>query len=150
MKSNFKSWRVPGSAMVSSYGNVNYSPADPRESKFKAYLKNIFNENSDYVIIDGDDDWYAPPLAHPSTVTRSAGITTVGTFHSGTSGLSYSGIVIMRKDYDKFVETFKELCKVKSNLERPASSNSAFMYAAKYPVQLNVYMSDEVSIVLKV
>jgi len=61
------------------------------------------------VILDGDDDWYAPRISHPSRVAKEAGITPLGDFHSGFSGISKSGIVIKAKDLVKFKRTFKQL-----------------------------------------
>lgn len=61
------------------------------------------------VILDGDDDWYAPRISHPSQVAKEAGITPLGDFHSGFSGISKSGIVIKAKDLAKFKRTFKQL-----------------------------------------
>jgi|MudIll2142460700_1097286.scaffolds.fasta_scaffold00031_2 hypothetical protein len=61
------------------------------------------------VILDGDDDWYAPRISHPSRVAKEAGITPLGDFHSGFSGISKSGIVIKAKDLAKFKRTFKQL-----------------------------------------
>ena len=133
-----KTWFSVGSKMISSNGNVNYMPSV--KDSFRDTLKKVFAEDPEYVVIDGDDDWYAPRLAHPSFVAEEAGIPVVGNFHSGISGISYSGIVIMQSHYQAFVQKFKELAGDKNNTTRSDSDRyAAFNRSAG--VRLSVYFS---------
>lgn len=130
-----KRWFASGFKMVSSYGNVNYSPS---QSALNAGLAAVFSESNDYVVIDGDDDWYAPKIAHPDVVASVAEVPIVGLFHSGISGISSSGIVILARHYEAFKTKYLELVKVKEYTD-PLKPNLPF---TNRRVHLNVYFSD--------
>lgn len=130
-----KSWCAAGSKMVSSYGNVNYFPS--RDALHKG-LEEVFADSSKHVVIDGDDDWYAPKIAHPMLVASAAGIPVVGTFHSGISGISSSGIVIMEGHYSSFKSKYIELSKDSEYVKVPQAQLSF----RKPQTHLKVYFSD--------
>lgn len=91
---------------VGSTGFVNYFPSTERTERnvkeaFQKYGENI-------AIIDGDDDWNASALFHPSTLCEKWHIPLLGYFHSGISGISKSGVVISKNDLENFIKFFNK------------------------------------------
>lgn len=83
-----------------------------RESaKVYRYPANVFKDFSSGVIIDGEDDWYAPRLSHPDEVAKEANVKVLALYHTGVSGISKSGIVIDEKQLEKFLSKFRSLKK---------------------------------------
>lgn len=74
-------------------------------------LNQVFQDNPHAVVIDGDDNWYAPPLMHPEATAKEARLSS-SSFHSGVSGISKSGIVLKsEKDYARWLNFFDKLKK---------------------------------------
>lgn len=72
----------------------------------------IFNDFTNSVIIDGNDDWHAQSSDMPYVWIRlNAPITIMAYYHSGISGMTKSGIVISMKDYYKLVSWYQEFFK---------------------------------------
>lgn len=77
---------------TSSYGNVNYWDNSPNpEAVWKDFPK--------AVIVDGDDDWGAPDEKRPAVLIEKAGLTPLAYFHSRSSGITKSGLVLTRADF---------------------------------------------------
>ena len=92
---------MPQDFTVSSTGFVNYFPSAERTAR---NVKLAYEQHGDSIaIIDGDDDWYADPIFHVSRILNDAGIKSLGSFHTGISGISNSGAVIAAKDLPKLI-----------------------------------------------
>lgn len=89
---------LPGGKHTSSSigAFVNYFGPKPDPRAALASCEEMFNEPM--VIIDGSDDWGSPLARRPERFVQEDLI--VGYFHTGTSGMTYSGVVIRQSDYD--------------------------------------------------
>lgn len=90
---------LPGGTHVSSHGFVNYMGAAPQPDA-------VFRDFPDAVIVDGDDDWFAPKIKRPQVLAEKAGITPLALFHTGISGITRSGVVLSEADYERLREYF--------------------------------------------
>lgn len=98
--------RATGTTYVGSSGFTNYSPSNEALAEG---LAEVFKNNPGAIVIDGNDDWYAPKLMHPGMIADECKIKTLGAFHSGVSGFTWSGIIIEKKDLKKFIRMFNTL-----------------------------------------
>jgi len=90
---------------TSSHGFVNYMGGASKE-RIRETLEAIFNEHPGAVVLDGDDDWYANDCRRPGCFPDIFGIKPLATFHTGTSGITKSGIVVSRQDFEKIEREF--------------------------------------------
>lgn len=99
-----KKYQVSAGAMVSSYGNVNYTGAS--KGRLEAALQQVFADHPGAVVLDGSDDWFASECRSPRLFRYIFDIKPLASFHTGTSGLSSSGIVVSREDFEKIEREF--------------------------------------------
>lgn len=125
-----------GGANVSSNGNVNFSPS---ERALQAGLANVFRNHPDAIVLDGDDDWYAPLIEKVHAVLEEAKVKRLAGFHSGISGYSTSGAVLSAKDLNKIVRAFNRLAKNPENL---AHSSPYRGFQRSKPIGVNIYFAD--------
>lgn len=85
---------------------VNYTPSKERTDHNTNEA--IMKYGKDIVIINGEDDWNACKIFHIGFLLNKFGIEKVGNFHDGISGISHSGCVIKKADFDKFIEKFNK------------------------------------------
>lgn len=64
-------------------------------------LAQVFAKYPRAVVVDGNDDWFAPIQSSPARACRKNGITPLAYFHTGISGISKSGVVLKASDYRK-------------------------------------------------
>ena len=102
-----KTYNPQSSHISSSIGSwVNYMGAS--EESFKKTRQQVFTDYPDSVIINGNDDWFAPEYSRPETFIRNFGIEVLAYYHSGISGISKSGIVVTKSEYLKLKEKYLE------------------------------------------
>jgi len=91
-----------GDCTVSSTGWVNYFPSDERTAR---QIEAAYGQlGDDIVLLDGEDDWYAPAIFHVTNDCDAAGIEVIGRIHTGISGISQTGAVIKKEDLPKFIQ----------------------------------------------
>lgn len=90
---------LPGGVHVSSHGFVNYMGKAPAPEA-------VFADFPDAVIVDGDDNWFAPKEKRPEVLAREAGVAPLALFHTGISGITRSGVVLAPADYERLREYF--------------------------------------------
>ena len=91
---------------ISSTGFVNYFPSTERTERAVKAAYEKFGDN--IVIIDGDDDWNASKIFRPVSLCNEWKILILDYFHSGISGISKSGVIISKYDFEKFIKKFNE------------------------------------------
>ena len=93
--------------IISSTGFVNYFPSSERTQRA---IEEAFRKfGNDIAIIDGEDDWYASKVFKVFyLLAKRFKIKIIGTFHTGISGMSYSGAVIAKTDLPKFIKMFNK------------------------------------------
>lgn len=81
-------------AHTSSYGHTNYFGNKPNPEA-------VWKDFPEAVIVDGDDDWNAPDEMRPMVLVEKAAIQPLAWFHSRSSGITKSGLVLTRADFAK-------------------------------------------------
>lgn len=109
-----KTYRAHGQGHTGSTGFTNYRPGT-RQDVARA-LDDVFADHPDAVVVDGDDDWYACGADRPASWPEMFGVEALAFFHSGISGISKSGVVLSREDFDRIerefpTRTFKQIRK---------------------------------------
>ncbi len=66
-----------------------------------AALHEVFAQHPKAVVVDGSDDWYQPEERRPQRFDRLYNVNIIAYFHSGISGITYSGIVIDENELSK-------------------------------------------------
>ena len=103
--SKLRTYQVSGGAHTSVHGFVNYIGGASKE-RLQEVLKQVFVDHPGAVVLDGDDDWYASQSRSPGTFPRIFEIEPLAWFHTGISGISKSGIVVTREDFEKMEREF--------------------------------------------
>jgi len=103
--SKLHTYLASGGKHTSTSGFVNYI-GGASQDKFQATLEEIFAKHPNAVVLNGDDDWYASQCCRPELFPRKFDIQPLAYFHSGISGISKSGIVVSRRDFDKIEREF--------------------------------------------
>ena len=85
---------------------VNYIPSEERTDN--NINEAIMKYGKDIVIINGEDNWNASKIFHIDFLLEKFGIEKIGDFHDGISGISKSGCVIKKTDFNKFIEMFNK------------------------------------------
>jgi hypothetical protein len=94
-----------GQSHTGTSGFTNHWPGT-REDIAQA-LKVVFADHPGTVVLDGNDDWYAPQCDRPEVYRRHFdGLEPVAFFHSRISGMSVSGIVVTREDFERLEREF--------------------------------------------
>jgi len=121
MKTEIKTYN-PQAVTVSSSAAAWRNYLGASEAEYRATREQIFADFPGCVIVDGDDDWSADPWRYPMSfreepriVERRNGPCQIGLgigeplawYHSGVSGISRSGIVITREQYDLLCARYK-------------------------------------------
>lgn len=96
--------KVTGTSHTGTYGFTNYFAGSSED--VARGLEKVFADFPDAVVIDGSDDWFAKPWTRPGKFINAFEIKPLALFHSGSSGVSKSGIIITEEDFDKIVEGF--------------------------------------------
>ena len=96
----------PQKAWAGSSNFINYMGASAIE--YERIRQEIFAEYPNSVIIDGDDDLIAKREMRPQTFIDDFGINVLAYYHSGISGITKSGIVISKTDYDILARKYME------------------------------------------
>ena len=124
MTDELKTYNPQGRHVSSSVGRwVNYTGAT--HAQYRETRAQVFADFPGSYIVDGSDDWSAPPERRPQlfcdeprVVERSDGNKKVGLgigrplafYHSKTSGVTCSGIVISEEQYEllkvRYAETY--------------------------------------------
>jgi hypothetical protein len=101
---------------------VNYTPSKERTDRNtnEAFMK----YGKDIVIINGEDNFNACKIFHIDFLLEKFGIEKVGDFHDGISGISNSGCIIKKTDFNKFIEKFN---KRKWELRRSVGPGQMFL-----------------------
>jgi hypothetical protein len=71
-------------------------------------VNRVFEENPNSVIINGTDNWHAPEFAKPEVMFSKMNKKPIAFFHTGTSGISTTGIVITIEDYNDLSKSYQE------------------------------------------
>jgi len=85
----------------------NTSETHTSSSGFTNYFNNRPNPEAvwrvypEAVIVDGTDNWSAKDEYRPQRLAERAGLNPLAWFHSGISGVTKSGLVLTRADFDK-------------------------------------------------
>lgn len=94
-----KSW-------VGEMGGTNFEPAT-REETLAAIRWALCERFPGAVIVDGSDDWDAPPTVRPELWAREFGLRPLAWWHTGTSGQTKSGLVLRRSQYDELRSLYR-------------------------------------------
>ena len=97
-------YNAHGPGHTGTTGFTNYFPGT--DEQLAAALDRVFAEHPDAVVLDGDDDWYACDCHRPATFPHVFGIEPIAYFHTGISGISKSGIVVSREDFERLERDF--------------------------------------------
>lgn len=103
--SKIPTYQVSGGTHVSSHGHVNYIGGASKD-KLRTVLERVFQDHPGAVVLDGDDNWYANNCRRPEAFVRIFGIVPLAYFHTGISGISKSGVVVTREDFEKIEREF--------------------------------------------
>jgi hypothetical protein len=96
--SDKKVFRTSDERHVSSNGFVNYGFST--QADVDRAMQQVFIEYPNSVIINGSEDWSSPEYKRPEVFSRKLNVEVLALFHSGISGVTHSGIVISRDDYE--------------------------------------------------
>lgn len=99
---------------VSSYGSANYMG---NSGGVESALEQVWSKWPNAVVVDGNDDWYAPKDCRPPAILNDLGVSPLAWFHTGISGITKSGAVITREEYEANKEAFAKVA-VYTNPER--------------------------------
>ena len=108
-----KTHLASGGKHVGTSGFVNYI-GGASTARVHAALEAVFAEHPGAVVLDGSDDWYVNDCRRPGTFPNIFGIKPLARFHTGCSGISKSGIVVSRGDFERIelefpTQTFTQL-----------------------------------------
>ena len=106
-----------GGKHTSSHGFVNYIGGATKE-RFQASLQEVFARHPNAVVLNGSDDWDDPQCRRPESFPQKFDIQPLAYFHSGMSGISKSGIVVSREDFDKIEREFPSKAFTHAPLDR--------------------------------
>ena len=67
----------------------------------------VLDRHPGCVVIDGSDDWEAPPHVRPQLLCERYGITPVAWWHAGRSGLERSGAVLSRAQWRQLCRAYE-------------------------------------------
>jgi hypothetical protein len=99
-----KTYRAHGQTHTGTSGFSNHWPGS-KEDIARA-LTQVFADHPDAVVLDGDDDWYAPGCRRPAKIREVFGFDPLAFFHSGISGISISGVVVTREIFERIEREF--------------------------------------------
>jgi hypothetical protein len=100
-----KKFLASGGVHVGSSGFANYiGPSD-----VPGALERVWEAHPDAIVVDGDDDWKAPKWRRPESLARDHKLRVLALFHSGISGISSSGVVLDRAEYDRLRFEYQEV-----------------------------------------
>lgn len=99
MPTTIKTYRAHGRTRTGASGFSNHQHGS-REDIRRA-LDEVFADHPESVVLDGDDDWYAPGCNRPERFDTVFGVTPLALFHTKGSGISVSGIVVNREDFER-------------------------------------------------
>jgi hypothetical protein len=102
MSKTTKTFYASRSPSTGSSGFTNFIGCDMEKG-----LAEVFKEHPKAVVIDGSDDWYAPDAKRPEVWSSKIGLVPLAWFQSGISGISKSGIVVLRKDLRVISKCYK-------------------------------------------
>jgi hypothetical protein len=68
----------------------------------------VWRVHPEAVIVDGSDDWYAKPECRPQALVEGSGVRPLAWFHSGISGITKSGIVLSRADFNRLSAYYRD------------------------------------------
>ena len=74
-------------------------------------VNRVFEETPNCVVVNGTDNWYADTLCKPEVLFNQHFKTSkepIAFFHTGTSGISSTGIVIAIEDYNALSKAYQE------------------------------------------
>ena len=97
------------STHTSTTGFVNYI-GNPTEA-IDQMVNRVFKETPNSVVINGTDNWYANTFDMPEIVFKEhfkLSKEPIAFFHTGTSGISSTGIVIAIEDYNDLSKAYQE------------------------------------------
>lgn len=97
-------FRAHGRGHTGSSGFTNFWPGT-RDDVARG-LAAVFEAHPGAVVVDGDDDWYASEADRPACWPELFGVEALAFFHSGISGISKSGVVLSREDFDRIEREF--------------------------------------------
>lgn len=101
-----KTYMAVSGSVTGSSGFTNHFAAT-HESLMSA-LQRCFSDHPDAVVLDGCDDFTDPEWKRPERFVRELGVQSIALFHSGTSGLTNSGIVIEGADYERLSGLYRD------------------------------------------
>lgn len=100
-----KTYRAHGRTHTGTSGFSNHWPGSSDD--VARALEQVFADHPDAVVLDGNDDWYAPDCDRPETYLRHfERLVPLAFFHSKSSGMSVSGIVVSREDFERIEREF--------------------------------------------
>jgi len=97
------------STHISTSGFINYF-GNSTET-IDQMVNRVFKETPNSVVINGTDNWYANTFAKPEAVFNEhfkMSKEPIAFFHTGTSGISSTGIVIAIEDYNALSKAYQE------------------------------------------
>lgn len=120
-----------GAHVSSSIGAfTNYFGRKP-PAQVAAMHDDMREELGEHVIVDGTDDWNAKVFMRPEVFirefTKATGREPLALYHSGTSGITKSGVVLRPEDFDELTVWYKGMYGVeidKTPLRLTFNSNS--------------------------
>ena len=68
----------------------------------------VWRDYPDAVILNGNDDWNAPTIARIPNLCAEFGIKVLAYFHTGTSGIMKSGVVLMKEAHKELKSRTQE------------------------------------------
>lgn len=111
--SKIPTYSAHGGSHTGTSGFINHFPGGPLcDARARA---RVFRDFPNSVIVDGSDDWYSPPWSRPAMLVNRYGIKPLAYFHSGISGISKSGVVLTREDW----ETLRKRCEADTFKYKP-------------------------------
>lgn len=99
-----KTYRAHGPTHTGSTGFSNHWPGTAKE--VARALERVFADHPGAVVLDGQDDWYAPGCNRPERFRDVFDFEPLAFFHSGISGISVSGVVVTREVFERIEREF--------------------------------------------
>ena len=90
---------------VGSSGFLNYW-RDRNTEDTSSLAARALKENEGCVVLNGQDDWTSPEWKRPETFCRTLGVEPVALFHTGISGVTSSGVVISKEDFNRLQDEY--------------------------------------------
>jgi hypothetical protein len=89
---------------VGTSGFTNYGGTTP--TSITRTQATIRRDLGPCVLVNGDDDWYAPRRRRPEVLAEDLGLIPLALYQSGISGITSSGIVLSEEQYRTFRDAY--------------------------------------------